>query len=87
MQNYFLALLRSRPLRNSDAIILCHPVRSQDFEHFYDLGFINNELADRPENNLGLASTKGKQWKRFKTAVTPAFRLKYMKGISIQLNR
>ena len=53
----------------------------RDFEHFQDYGFFQRQINDMDVNNFGLTNLTGESWKSLKSAISPAFSIKSMKGM------
>jgi len=65
---------------------LVKQIAIRDFDHFYDMAFHPIELRDLDINDLGLANTTGTKWKKLKSAISPAFSLKNLKGATKIIN-
>ena len=56
-----------------------------DFWHFSSLSIFPTELQELDCNDLGLASKAGDEWKSFRQIVNPAFTMKNLKDMAIQV--
>ncbi len=57
-----------------------------DFWHFSDFGFGDKEFSKAPQNDFGLGSKSGRDWRALKSCVTPAFSLSNLKDISLKVS-
>ncbi len=53
-----------------------------DFWHFSDIVFFEKEFDEAPQNDFGLLTTTGKEWKALKSCLTPAFSISQLKDLS-----
>lgn len=58
-----------------------------DFWHFSSLSIFPTELQELDCNDLGLASKAGDEWKSFRQIVNPAFTMKNLKDMAIQVRK
>ena len=58
-----------------------------DFWHFSSLSIFPTELQELDCNDLGLASKAGDKWKSFRQIVNPAFTMKNLKDMAIQVRK
>ena len=50
-----------------------------DFDHFTDPGWFPDCLSNIPQNDLGLLSSQGEEWRKLKAMMTPLFNPKALK--------
>lgn len=76
----------SEPVLLINDLDLLKTIAIKDFWHFEDPAFMPPEVWEDKQNDLGLASKFGQEWKSIKFSVTPAFSVSNLKNISLKVN-
>ena len=58
----------------------------KDFDHFTDFGFFPPDAYKIKGNDFGLLNALGDEWRTLKANITPAFSLRNIKNIAININ-
>ena len=66
---------------------LVKKVQVTDFDHFGDLGFVDQRYRKEVGLVFGLADLYGEKWKRLKGQVTPAFSMPRVRKATTSVNK
>ena len=82
---YGIAFDLSQPMLMVRDLELIKCVLIKDFWHFSAMSFLPPQVQNLECNDIGLASKEGLEWKAFRQNVSPAFSIKNLRDISLQV--
>jgi len=65
---------------------LVKQITIRDFDHFMDFAFTPIITRDMDINDMGLVNATGEDWRKLKSAISPAFSLKNLKSATKHIN-